>query len=88
MIGVAKRMTDVFKSSSVRKEQEQYMTEVERSIAQTQRQLRYYTDAAKRKDFQQFLTDTHEQLTQLAGCGFTTDQAIELLKLYYMKSKN
>ena len=88
MTGVVKRMTDVFKSSSVRKEQEQYAAEVERSIAQTQQQLRYYTDAAKRKDFQQFLTDTHEQLMQLAGCGFTTDQSIEILKIYYMKPRN
>lgn len=51
-------------------------------------QIKVYRDVAKGDAFRNFVKECDERLAWLRLEGYTTEQGIELLKLYAMQSNN
>lgn len=57
-------------------------------MASYEEQIKVYRDVAKGDAFRNFVKECDERLAGLRLEGYTTEQGIELLKLYAMQSKN
>ena len=57
-------------------------------MASYEEQIKVYRDVAKSDAFRNFVRECDERLAWLRKEGYTTEQGIELLKLYAMQSNN
>lgn len=57
-------------------------------MASYEEQVKVYRDVARGDAFHNFVRECNERLALLAMEGYTTEQGIELLKLYAMQSNN
>ncbi|MGN0384258.1 MAG: hypothetical protein ACI4EX_00045 [Lachnospiraceae bacterium] len=57
-------------------------------MAGYEEQLKVYMNVAKGEAFREFVKECNERLAWLRKEGYTTEQGIELLKLYAMQANN